>query len=137
MRLTELWRAEGVVVVWDFASDDPIRALAERAAFTSALESIAGAAVDSFTAAIVFAELVGNVVRHAPGPITITLAFDELVVVLTVCDQGAAFVFNPILPAELSESGRGMFLISQFANEVSVSRDGEAGNAVRAVFALR
>jgi anti-sigma regulatory factor (Ser/Thr protein kinase) len=126
-----------VVVVWSFASDDPLQALAERAAFTSALESLGGTAIDSFTVAIVFAELVGNVVRHAPGPISITLAFDELVIVLTVCDQGAAFVFNPILPAELSESGRGMFLISQFANEVSVSRDGEAGNAVRAVFALR
>ncbi len=124
-------------LIWSFASEDPIQALAERGAFTTALESHAGRAVNGFTAAIVFAELVGNVVRHAPGPIRVTLEFDGVVAVLTVCDKGSGFVFKPTLPSELSESGRGMFLVSEFASDVSVSRNGGSENAVRATFALQ
>lgn len=125
-----------MILTWEFASDDPMRALAERQAFTAALEFHAGSTIDSFTAAIVFAELVGNVVRHALGPIKITLAVDDVVAVLTVTDQGNGFDFNPTLPAALSESGRGMFLVSQFASDVSVGRDDGTGHFVRAVFAL-
>jgi anti-sigma regulatory factor (Ser/Thr protein kinase) len=85
-------------------------------------------------AEIIFGELVANVVRHAPGPIQITARSDSRgSVTLNVFDTGPAFKIAPALPASLSsESGRGLYVISQLCAHLSSIRT-EIGNKVSVV----
>jgi serine phosphatase RsbU (regulator of sigma subunit)/anti-sigma regulatory factor (Ser/Thr protein kinase) len=72
---------------------------------------------------VIFAELMGNAVRHAPGPLSVSLELRDGSPVLHVIDRGPGFTFVPTLPANVwSESGRGLFLISQLARRVEVER---------------
>jgi serine phosphatase RsbU (regulator of sigma subunit)/anti-sigma regulatory factor (Ser/Thr protein kinase) len=72
---------------------------------------------------VIFAELIGNAVRHAPGPLSVSLELRDGSPVLHVIDSGPGFAFVPSLPANVwSESGRGLFLISQLARRVDVER---------------
>jgi serine phosphatase RsbU (regulator of sigma subunit)/anti-sigma regulatory factor (Ser/Thr protein kinase) len=72
---------------------------------------------------VIFAELIGNAVRHAPGPLSVSLELRDGSPVLHVIDRGPGFAFAPTLPANVwSESGRGLFLISQLARRVEVER---------------
>lgn len=85
-------------------------------------------------AEIIFGELIANVVRHAPGPIQITARSDGRgVMTLNVFDTGPAFQIAPALPVSiLSESGRGLYLVSQLCETLSSLRT-ELGNKVSAV----
>jgi anti-sigma regulatory factor (Ser/Thr protein kinase) len=85
-------------------------------------------------AEIIFGELVANVVRHAPGPIEITAHSDGLgLVTLAVSDTGPAFTVAPALPASLlSESGRGLYVVSKLCAHLSSMRT-EIGNKVSVV----
>ena len=89
-------------------------------------------------AELVFGELVGNVVRYAPGSITAILDVSMPAPVLHVLDDGRGFEFRPRLPVDLlSERGRGLFLVSTFADELSVERRRGGGSHARAVLAGR
>jgi len=85
-------------------------------------------------AEIIFGELVANVVRHSPGPIQITARSDHHgLVTLNVCDTGPAFTIAPALPVSLlSESGRGLYVVSRLGAHLSSMRT-EIGNKVSAV----
>jgi len=85
-------------------------------------------------AEIIFGELVSNVVRHAPGPIQITARSDRRGrMTLNVFDTGPAFKLAPALPALLlSESGRGLYVVSQLCSQLSSIRT-EVGNKVSAI----
>jgi len=103
---------------WRFSSDDASTAHSARAAFTAYLRAAGADPDDVAGAELVFGELVGNVVRHAPGPIEIALTWVGDVPTLHVRDRGKRAVVRPApgLPADdLSESGRGLFLIEAFA----------------------
>ncbi|HTV93835.1 MAG TPA: SpoIIE family protein phosphatase [Verrucomicrobiae bacterium] len=72
---------------------------------------------------VIFAELIANAVRHAPGPLSVSLEVRDGAAVLHVIDRGPGFAFVPALPVNIwSESGRGLFLISQLAHRVEVER---------------
>jgi anti-sigma regulatory factor (Ser/Thr protein kinase) len=87
---------------------------------------------------LIFGELIGNVVRYAPGPITAMLDVSGPAPVLHVVDEGRGFEFRPRLPADLlSERGRGLFLVTAFAEELSVERRRTGGSHARAVLAGR
>ncbi len=78
---------------------------------------------DLSACALIFLELVGNVVRHAPGPLSVSLELCEDDVVLHMIDKGRGFSYAPALPASVwAESGRGLFLVSTLAREVRVER---------------
>lgn len=110
--------------LWQFRSDDPHDALAERPRFIEALRRRFGDAFDLTAAEIVFTELVGNVIRHAPGPIEIRLIATESAC-LEVIDSGPGFEFEPALPPESSECGRGLYIVSRLSSNVrTVRRDG-------------
>jgi serine phosphatase RsbU (regulator of sigma subunit)/anti-sigma regulatory factor (Ser/Thr protein kinase) len=80
---------------------------------------------------VIFAELIGNAVRHAPGPLSVSLEMRDGSPVLHVIDRGPGFTFAPVLPANVwSESGRGLFLISQLARRVDVERLAGLGSHV-------
>lgn len=87
---------------------------------------------DILSAELIFGELLGNVSRHAPGPIEILFTWDGEEAVLRVTDFGPGYAITQTrLPAEFSESQRGLFLIDNFSKSLTVEReDGRTTTAV-------
>jgi serine phosphatase RsbU (regulator of sigma subunit)/anti-sigma regulatory factor (Ser/Thr protein kinase) len=80
-------------------------------------------------AELILTELIGNVVRHAPGKAQISLSSTAGHVRLAVEDAGTGFEYRPSAPVgEQAESGRGLFIVSALAEDVQVS-EGSAGGA--------
>jgi PAS domain S-box-containing protein len=85
-------------------------------------------------AQLVLGELVGNVARHAPGALQIVLDMTNSPPVLHVVDEGAGFETVPsAAPDEMSETGRGLFIVSELTQEFTVSRGPKGGTHARAV----
>jgi PAS domain S-box-containing protein len=124
--------------VWSFDSSDAQNAGRARHDYAERLRAT-GLTEDELSAAeLVFGELVGNVVRYAPGAITAILDVSGPAAVLHVLDEGRGFEFRPRLPVDiLSERGRGLFLVTAFAEELSVERRRGGGSHARAVLAGR
>jgi anti-sigma regulatory factor (Ser/Thr protein kinase) len=118
---------------WAFDAENAQAAHEARSQFRAHLESNAGPEADFDAAELVFGELVGNVVRHAPGPIDVQVQWTQTHPVLHVTDRGKGFVRNPALPLDpLSESGRGLYIISLLAKSVFVERIPGYGHHVAA-----
>ena len=117
-------------VLWKFRSDDAADALAQRGAFAEALHQRFGMAVDRTAAEIVFTELVGNVMRHAPGAIEISLSEGDGAT-LEVTDTGPGFEWKPVLPPASAECGRGLYIVSRLSREVQTHRRGGEPARVR------
>ena len=109
---------------WHFEAADVRSAYAMRDEFFRSLLSWCDPDDDELTnCGVIFAELIGNAVRHAPGPLSVSLEVRDGAPVLHVIDRGPGFAFEPSLPSDIwSESGRGLFLISQLAQRVEVER---------------
>lgn len=118
--------------VWAFHAADARDALSNCRVFVQALEHDAGAPFDSFAACLVYSELVSNVVTHAPGPIDIQVDREERRLMMTVADCGRGFSLRPNLPDDpLADSGRGLFLVAQFAKDLSAGTDEQGRHFVR------
>ena len=102
---------------WSFDARDAMSAHGARSAFVAALRAEGTADGDYLGSEVIFGELIGNVVRHAPGPIDVTLEWSDLEPVLHVIDRGPGFVRLPALPDTMSESGRGLFIVDALARE--------------------
>ncbi len=124
---------------WKFASDDARTAQVARSSFVAYLRAHDLLEGDIAAAEIVFGELVGNVVRHAPGPIDVELAWNDAAPLLVVRDRGAGFEpRSTALPADdYSENGRGLYLIATFANMPSVRRRADGGAEIAVQLALQ
>jgi PAS domain S-box-containing protein len=86
-------------------------------------------------AEIVLSEIVGNLVRHAPGPATFVIDAQHGRVVLHVLDAGPGYRFLSRLPTDtLSERGRGLFLISALAEAFHVTMRPGGGSHARVTF---
>lgn len=86
---------------------------------------------------MIVAELIGNAVRHAPGPLSLSLSQEHGAVVLHVIDEGRGFDYHPSLPPDTwAESGRGLFLISMLAPSIRVTRLPGYGSHIRVVLPL-
>jgi PAS domain S-box-containing protein len=118
---------------WSFRSDDAASAQPARASFLAYVIARGMPPEAANIAELVFGELVGNVVRHAPGPIEIDLNWADGRPQLQVRDRGPGFAPSvPALPADaLSESGRGLFLVRAFAGEPQVTPRAGGGMEVR------
>jgi anti-sigma regulatory factor (Ser/Thr protein kinase) len=120
-------------IIWHYQSKQAIAALAQRRNLIDVIRNHQGWKIDEQATKVVYAELVANVVLHAPGPIEITLECDGQSVQLRVCDQGPGFSFDPKLPpSTLNEGGRGQYLVSQFADNVRVEKNDTGGARVSA-----
>jgi anti-sigma regulatory factor (Ser/Thr protein kinase) len=120
-------------LLWRFEAQDARSAVRANAEYRATLRNHAGWPLDEHAGGVVFAELVSNVVRHAPGHIQIDLECDGTDVILSVADDGPGFDFTaPAAPGALSEGGRGLFLVSQYATALHVARRNEGGSKVRA-----
>ncbi len=125
------------IVHWTFASADANAARAARHAVSQALAGH-GLGLDALGAAeVVFAELLGNIVRHAPGPAEVALDLGGPAPVLHVLDRGRGFRHLPRLPDDvLSERGRGLYIVSALADDLTVTRRPHGGSHARAVLSL-
>jgi serine phosphatase RsbU (regulator of sigma subunit)/anti-sigma regulatory factor (Ser/Thr protein kinase) len=108
---------------WRFEAGDSAVAYAIKRDFMATLNDLAEASAESVEACeLIFAELIGNVVRHAPGPLSISLCATGPDVTLHVIDEGPGFDFRPALPDDVwAECGRGLYLISKLSRDVAVS----------------
>jgi PAS domain S-box-containing protein len=119
---------------WEFDSIDAEGARRARNDFTLRLRAAGLRGDEVSSAELVFGELIGNVVRYAPGRLVVLLDVSTDAPVLHVLDEGPGFEFRPRLPADvLSERGRGLFLATAFADEVSVERRRGGGSHARVV----
>lgn len=97
-------------------------------------------------AEIVVSEAVGNAVRHASGPVWVSLTWPDVNPRLTVRDAGPGFEPGALArarrtptpedgehgddPLDLGEGGRGFFLMSRLAESVQVANREETGALV-------
>ena len=121
---------------WSFQAADAGRAYGVRHDMLAYLRSRAAEGSDLDAAALIFGELVGNVVRHAPGPIAVDLLWDGDTAILRVIDSGPGFDWNgrPTLPSMYAEFGRGLYIASSVAQSLHVCR--LAGNGTQATARL-
>jgi anti-sigma regulatory factor (Ser/Thr protein kinase) len=122
---------------WFFDTRDGQAAQAARRAFRDGLGARFANAECIADAELVFGELVGNAARYAPGPLEVCVDWSSAMPVLHVLDEGRGFAHVPSLPRDVySESGRGLFIISLYSEEFSVSKRPDRGSHARAVLAL-
>ncbi|MFZ0030691.1 MAG: SpoIIE family protein phosphatase [Candidatus Cybelea sp.] len=119
---------------WAFDTNDASAAHGARHSFVAALRD-GGLRADRLdTAELVFGELLGNVVRYAPGPIEIMFDWSDPIPVLHVLDRGPGFTLAPKLPSDLlSERGRGLYIVWSLTDDFNVTERHDGGSHARAV----
>ncbi|GAC1499400.1 MAG: hypothetical protein NVS1B2_23140 [Vulcanimicrobiaceae bacterium] len=132
----------------DERDDDRVRRVvfrsAERRAARETLAAVAAMLVAAGAteaqlgdAEMIFSELVGNVVRHAPGQCEVVLDASAIYPVLSVLDRGRGFTFAPHLPQDaFAENGRGLYIVRSLAAEFGATRRPEGGSHTRAVLTV-
>jgi PAS domain S-box-containing protein len=119
---------------WSLPSLDSSGLSQMRREFRAVLVDSGMNALSMETAELVLGELVGNVVRHASGPVDFVLDQTGSEIVLHVIDDGPGFERAPMLPIDvMSESGRGLFIVAQLTREFSVTKRHPRGSHARAV----
>lgn len=122
---------------WSFDAENARAAQDARGDFLAFLRRQASPESDFASAELIFGELVGNVVRHAPGPIDIALEWVAGQAVLHVIDRGPGFVPRALDASDLlREDGRGLWMIQQVGEGLSVEATG-CGSHVRVVLPVR
>jgi PAS domain S-box-containing protein len=122
---------------WRFDPCDWRRAYDVRETLAEALAA-AAPDVDLPAAELVFGELVGNAVRHAPGFVDVELTWDDPATpVLHVIDDGPGYVPRTGLPPPESETGRGLYIVAQLTRAFTVTQRPQRGAHARAVLLTR
>jgi anti-sigma regulatory factor (Ser/Thr protein kinase) len=108
---------------WGLSLDDASAGTRARSDFAAFVRSLGISEHFVGTAELVFGELLGNVVRHAPGPVEIYLDVERDALVLHVIDSGPPLALTEYrLPDELfSERGRGLFIVAALASNFRVN----------------
>lgn len=107
---------------WSLNANDPQAARAVRKAATAALAEHAKSDDVVGSAELVIGELLSNAARHAGGHVCLELGIDAGHAQISVHDTSPEFALDFYRPPdEYSESGRGLFIISELARRVSVS----------------
>jgi len=123
---------------WSFRCDDAAVATRVRREFVRVLQSANATEAEVADAELVFGELLGNVVRHTDGQVEAALDLTADEPVLHVLDQGPGFTFYARLPNDnMSESGRGLYITTTLARDVSVVERPGGGSHARVVLAAR
>lgn len=130
-------RSIAAKVEWQFDPSSPDAAEQVRSDLRRALELYARADVLECLD-MIYAELVSNAIRHAPGEIEMRFECTGIGgdVVLHMLDRGPGYHARTRLPSDLmSENGRGLFIISMFSRRFSVRRRVGGGSHTRIMFA--
>jgi PAS domain S-box-containing protein len=119
---------------WSFDCDDRFAAREIHAAYVAALVATGATDIQLADAEVVFAELLGNVVRHARGPCDVVLDASGTLPVLSMLDRGHGFSQGTYLPADaFAESGRGLYIVRTLAADFHATRRPGGGSHARAV----
>jgi anti-sigma regulatory factor (Ser/Thr protein kinase) len=122
---------------WYFEADDAVPAQVRRDNFVQYLGDCAASDADLDSAGTIYGELVGNVVRHVGGPISLFCYWPEGYATLCVRDYGRGFEYHRRRRAQvLSETGRGLYIVESLARHLDVE-SGPWGCEVRAVLPVR
>jgi serine phosphatase RsbU (regulator of sigma subunit)/anti-sigma regulatory factor (Ser/Thr protein kinase) len=122
---------------WLFDSSDGPAAHATRTALAGILRQHGATTDEAAATEVVYAELIGNVARHASGPVDVRLDWNTGNPVLHILDAGAGFAFVPGLPSDiLAESGRGLFIVHQLTRDFLIIPRPNGGSHARAVLPL-
>lgn len=124
---------------WQFEAADARAAYAMREEYFRNLASACRLSdADLANCYLIFAELIGNAVRHAPGPLSVSLEVRNGNVVLHFIDKGPGFDYEPALPQTIwAESGRGLFLVSKLAEKVEVEQVPGCGSHITVVLPIK
>jgi anti-sigma regulatory factor (Ser/Thr protein kinase) len=106
---------------WFAEAHDPSIVHAMRKEIGAYLARHAQPGADLDAAEIVVDELIANVVRHAEGPMWVSLDWTTEEPVLTVRDVGPGFSMPEefLLPPATALSGRGLYIVSQMARSIT------------------
>ncbi len=108
---------------WELDSGDAVAARTARLEYTERLRSQGMSFERVAMAELVFLELLSNVARYAPGMVTIWMECGDSSLRLHFIDRGHGFHYRSALPSNiLSESGRGLYLISMLTKDFYVSK---------------
>lgn len=120
----------GSGLLWSYSAESALNALTQRPDFLAIVRQHAGWGLDDAAAQLIYTELIDNVIQHAPGAVQVKLQCDGRSVFLGVSDLGPGFELVPHLPDTYIESGRGLFLVAQFALRLWVEPNAERGAKV-------
>lgn len=126
------------MVEWDFDARDALAARRARAEFTTYIRAECGE-VDASSVELVLGELIGNVVRYAPGPAYVRAWVDDrFKVTIEVEDRGPGFI-RPLVTSvdPLAESGRGLLIVELLSDEFIVHCVANRGCRVRARLSMK
>ncbi|MBV9438524.1 MAG: SpoIIE family protein phosphatase [Candidatus Eremiobacteraeota bacterium] len=120
---------------WRFDVGDPGAAYAIKRELLASIGAASAATPgELLSTELILSELIGNAVRHAPGPLSLSLSVEDGQVVLHMIDEGPGFDLRAELPKDVwSESGRGLFLISAIACGVEAERLPGYGSYIRVI----
>lgn len=124
---------------WSCDSRNSREAHALRCEITHFMRSYALTEEDLFGAELIIGEALANTVEHAPGSVTVSIDWTDPHPVVTVCDAGPGLSrFLPALPSDtLNENGRGLFLISSLARDVTIETQSGGGTTMRIVLPVQ
>jgi serine phosphatase RsbU (regulator of sigma subunit)/anti-sigma regulatory factor (Ser/Thr protein kinase) len=117
---------------WSLSLDDARAAWDARSHFVEFLRGIEGGSRFLNTAELIFGELLGNVVCHAPGPVEVSVDCYDDALVVHVIDSGPPIeVTDWHLPEDtLSERGRGLYIVAKLAADLRIEHVANYGNHI-------
>ncbi len=100
------------------------------------LGTMTGRTMDLSAVELIVTELIGNVAKHTPGVADVSLDWDGRRAIFRISDRGPRFSPDRIAAADvMAEGGRGLFLASALARDLSVDWKGD-GNCVSVVLPI-
>ncbi len=116
------------IMSWQFDSSEPDAAYRVIRRVLAFIDAQAMPETDLCDVKCVLGELVANVVEHAPGPVQVEVDWSLARPLLRMRDSGPGFALKAALPEDqLSEGGRGLFLISALADDLRVACNYDEG----------
>ncbi len=116
---------------WSLNANDALAARAARKSATAALGAVTDDPETLAAAELIVGELLSNVARHADGHVCLELTVNEGFVHLCVHDTSPTFAIDIGPPSDdLSESGRGLYIISKLADRIDVDPVSNIGKCV-------
>jgi anti-sigma regulatory factor (Ser/Thr protein kinase) len=134
------WNLQANARGFGFRINDSALAHNARRIFATYLRGHAGAGAECDAAELIFGELLGNVARHAPGSVEVTLRWNGPTAILEVYDNGPGYEVVPAqLPADaFSESSRGLFLVAAFGGvDLRTYRTPDGRNVTHVILPVR
>ena len=109
-------------IEWQFRADDALDALRMRATVRAFFDAEADEGSDVDGAVVVFGELVANVVRHAPGAISVRIEWPTGgPAMLYVDDWGPGLRSAAASNDPMRENGRGIEIVRAIARDLHIA----------------